>query len=67
MDKYILTRATVYGPSGRAGLLLAIATDTIDSEIFRKICKVFGYFLSYRLKGPSNHRKEALHWKIAKS
>ncbi len=43
------------------GLPLLAAPDTIElklkTKFFEKSCKVFGYFLSYRLKEPSKHGK----------
>ena len=51
--------------NGGVGLSLLLAPDTIKFkpsifervEIFEKPCKVFRYFLPYRLKEPSKHRK----------
>ena len=37
------------------------------SRFFRNIVRFRYHFLSYRVKGPLEHRKEVLPWKIVKS
>lgn len=60
--------------NGGVGLSLLLAPDTIEfkpsiferAENFEKLCKVFRYFSSYRVKEPSNYGEEVLCWRIGK-